>query len=85
MGKKSKGTNYTSKGQRPNVRKDTRKAMRRDTSEVDKHLNKMKAFAKGRNVMLTIPNPNKNETNKRFIRVNAKDHMLDPTKGFVIK
>ena len=23
--------------------------------------------------MLTIPNPNTNETNKRFIRVNARD------------
>ncbi len=85
MGKKRSRDSQTSKGQRPNVTKDIRKAMRRDTSEIDKHLNKMKAFAKGRNVMLTIPNPNKNETNKRFIRVNAKDHMLDPTRGFVIK
>lgn len=31
------------------------------------------AFKQGKNVMLTIPNPNTNETNKRFIRVPAKD------------
>ena len=30
-------------------------------------------FVKGKNVMLTIPNPNKNETNKKFIRVPAKE------------
>lgn len=34
---------------------------------------KLKAFLAGKNVMLTIPNPNKNETNKKFIRVNAKE------------
>ena len=33
---------------------------------------KMKAFKQGKDVYVTIPNPNKNETNKRFIRVNAK-------------
>ena len=33
----------------------------------------MAAFKMGKNVVLNIPNPNTNETNKRFIRVNAKD------------
>ena len=28
---------------------------------------------KGKNVMLTVPNPNKNETNKRMIRVPATE------------
>ena len=31
------------------------------------------AFIKGKNVVLTIKNPNKNETNKPFIRVPAKE------------
>jgi len=35
--------------------------------------NQLDAFNNGKNVMVTIPNPNTNETNKRFIRVNAKD------------
>ena len=35
--------------------------------------NQIAAFKKGKNVMVTIPNSNPNETNKRFIRVNAKD------------
>jgi|TARA_B110000977_G_C10985469_1_gene457784 hypothetical protein len=40
---------------------------------VEKLRNKQKAFRSGKNVILTIPNPNTNETNKRFIRINAKD------------
>ena len=36
-------------------------------------VNQLAAFYRGRNVVLTIENPNKNETNKRFIRVNARD------------
>jgi hypothetical protein len=35
--------------------------------------NQLDAFDKGKNVMVNIPNPNTNETNKRFIRINAKD------------
>ena len=38
---------------------------------VEKLRNKQKAFRSGKNVILTIPNPNTNETNKRFIRINA--------------
>jgi hypothetical protein len=36
-------------------------------------VNQLAAWKRGRNVVLTIENPNKNETNKRFIRVNARD------------
>jgi len=35
--------------------------------------NQLAAFKMGKNVVLNIPNPNTNETNKRFIRVSAKD------------
>lgn len=34
---------------------------------------KYKAWLSGKNVVLTIPNPNTNETNKKFIRVNANE------------
>ena len=33
--------------------------------------NQLTAFLKGKRVMLTIENPNKNETNRRMIRVPA--------------
>ena len=45
---------------------------RKDRSVLDVTSDKMKAFKQGKDVYVTIPNPNKNETNKRFIRVNAK-------------
>ena len=40
---------------------------------VERLNNQLSAFKKGRRVMITIPNPNTNETNKRYIRVNARD------------
>ena len=50
------------------------KARRREWNGSDaQHYAKLQAFMKGKNVMLTVPNPNKNETNKKFIRVNAKE------------
>jgi len=71
MGKKTSRAKYSSKGQRSSVSKDTIKAVRADKSELDKILNKLKVWATGKKVMVTIPNPNKNETNKRFIRVEG--------------
>ena len=45
-------------------------------SAVEKQLFKLQALSKGRRVMETRPNPNPNETNRPFIRVqigrNAK-------------
>jgi len=79
-GKKSKGTHYVSKGERPNVNKKTRNAIRNDTTLLQTAANKRNAWLKGKNVVLTIENPNKNETNKRFIRVNAKDVWGSPKK-----
>jgi len=38
-----------------------------------KLLNKQKAYMKGSNPKLTIENPNKNETNKPFIKVRMSD------------
>ena len=70
-GKKSSGKNYTSKGERRNVVNGKQKSG--DKSELETASNKMKAFRKGKMVWLTIPNPNKNETNKKFIRVKASE------------
>jgi len=47
-GKRSKGNNYTSKGERRNVRKDICKAMRRERSLLQTALDKQEAKRKGK-------------------------------------
>jgi len=75
MGKKKSRETESSKGERNNVCKATTKAVRRNymNNDLARMRNQLDAFNNGKNVMVTIPNPNTNETNKRFIRVNAKD------------
>ncbi len=73
MGKKKKSEGYVSKGEHKNVSKWTRKDMKRAVLPIINLQNKWDAFIKGKNVMVTIPNPNKGETNKPFIRVTAKE------------
>ena len=87
MGKKSRAQ-YTSKGQRRNVSKWVRKQARKETTPLQRTLNQQVAFRKGKNVMVTIPNPIKSETNKPFIRVSAKEiwkktepYMMKTTEG----
>lgn len=75
MGKKKGGKSkgYVSSGINTNVAKTVRKAMRREYMDSGERLmNQRAAFNAGKNVVLTIPNPNPNETNKRFIRVPAR-------------
>ncbi len=73
MGKRKSGNHYTSKGERPNVTKSTTKAVRRDymAMSMARSINQVKAWLSHKRVMLTIPNPNKKETNKPMIRVPA--------------
>jgi hypothetical protein len=75
MGKKTSRSTQTSKGERNNVSKSAIKAVRRNymNNDLARMKNQIAAFKRGKNVMVTIPNSNPNETNKRFIRVNAKD------------
>ena len=68
----AKRESYTSKGESPNVSRRWLKLTRKDND--DRTYNQWDAFVKGKKVMLTIPNPNKNETHRRFIRVPAKEH-----------
>lgn len=69
MGKKRSRASQTSKGERRSVAN----GLGDDRSELKKILDKMDAFRKGKNVMLTIPNPNKQATREPFIRVSAKE------------
>ena len=74
MGKKKKRDKQTSKGERRNVSKQITKSMRKDFIESGQRIvHQAEAFRKGKKVMVTIPNPNKHETKRRFIRVPATE------------
>ena len=74
MGKKKSRTSTTSKGIVGNAYKHATKTLRREYMQsMERINNQLAAFKRGRRVMITIPNPNTNETNKRFIKVNARD------------
>ena len=77
MGKKKggKSSGNVSAGIHSNVSKATLRAMREGKSEIDKLLDKQKAWLAGKNPWVTIANPNKEQTNKRFIRVKYNDLM----------
>lgn len=75
MGKKGgKSSGYVSAGVHSTVDKKTRNALRQQyLASGERVLNQRRAFNEGKNVVVTIENPNREETNRRFIRVNAKD------------
>lgn len=73
MGKKkqSKSKGFISKGERPNVSSDTRKIVRSKTSDLDIMLNKLNLWKLGKNVTVTIDNPDQTQTNRRKIKVSG--------------
>ena len=73
MARKKSRAQYTSKGERRSVSKWVTKSMKKDISELTKLNNKVNAWKRGKKVMLTITNPNKNENAKPFIKKEAKD------------
>ena len=74
MGKKKQRAKQVSKGERNSVNRKLTNAARREYKlSAQRVYNQFEAHLKLKNVMVTIENPNKNETNKRFIRVNSKD------------
>ena len=70
-GKKHRSRNankkYTSRGQRISSMKTAGWGV----TPADTMLRKVNALIKGKDVVYTIENPNKNETNKRFIKVRV--------------
>ena len=60
------------------------KAVRRDRTVVEKLLFKQKAWRKGRNPWLVVPNLNASEKAKRFVRVRANEVWGDPRRGFML-
>jgi hypothetical protein len=77
-GGKSKG--FVSAGVHSNVSKSTLNAMRACKSEGDKLIDKQQAWLQGHNPWVTIDNPNKEQTNKRRIRVRMNDLMRGSAK-----
>lgn len=69
-GGKSKG--FISQGIHSNVDRKITNVMRSDYLQSgDRVLNQMAALRKGKDVVMTIANPNKEQTNKKFIKVKV--------------
>lgn len=66
---RSRAKQYTSKGVVGSKRN-------KNTDPGQRLINQITALRKGKNVMVTIPNPNKEQTNKPFIRVSGKDWFM---------
>ena len=60
-------------GKRSNISRWAKKAQRKNRTKLERVNAQLCAFMKGKNVVLVVPNPNTNEKNKPFIRINAKD------------
>jgi len=72
MGKKKHSKGIRSKGERKNVSNWIKRAMRKEhMSSGARQIAQYDAYRKGKKVMLTIENPNTNETNRPFIRIDA--------------
>lgn len=89
-GKGGKSKGFVSAGVHKNVSNSTKRAMRAAKSDAEKLADKQKAWLKGHNPWITIDNPNKEETNKRRIKVRMNDLMGGSAKdrknrGFMIK
>ena len=60
-------------GKRPSISRWAKKAQRKNRTKLERVNAKLSAFMKGKNVVLVVPNTNPHETNKPFVRINAKD------------
>jgi hypothetical protein len=68
-GKGGKSESTTSAG----TRRSSMRTRGFGVSDMEKLLNKQKAFMKGSNPWMTIENPNKSQTNKPYIKVRMSD------------
>ena len=80
MSKGGKSKGFVSAGIHSNVSSSTRRLMRAGKSEGDKFIDKQNAWLNGSNPWVTIDNPNKEQTNKRRIRVRMNDLMRGTAK-----
>lgn len=71
---------YTSKGIHKTVNQKTLNAMKRNRDPFVAYAYKHSAWLKGKNPWITIENPNKEETNRPYIRVKMNDTNLGHPK-----
>lgn len=75
MGKKRSRATQVSKGERRCINKSLLKAVRLVYRSSDERVrNQITAWRAGKNVMLTIPNPDKKNTKERMIRIPAVEY-----------
>lgn len=71
---KSSGKTYTSKGIHSNVKQSILGSIHREYMQSgERIMNQLRAFRQRKRVMVTIANPNQNDTARRFIRVTAQE------------
>jgi hypothetical protein len=80
MGKKGgKSKGAVSAGVHSNVSRKITNALRREyMASGERIMNQLRAWKRGKNVVLTIENPNKEDKSRRYIRVRAIDLWGDP-------
>ena len=71
MGKKKIRSAYTSSGSGPTVSRTVINSVKNDRPSSFRLLNQLRAWEKGKKTMVTIENPDKSQTNKKFIRVEG--------------
>lgn len=75
-GGKSKG--FISQGVHSNVKSSTLNAIRSEYRQSgERIMNQLRALKKGKDIVMTIENPNKEDSSRRFIkvRVSGKDYV----------
>jgi len=82
MAKKKKSRDHRVSKGIVGVNKQISKELRRERSGVNDALNRVKAWKEFRNPWITIANPSKTQTAKKFIKVRANDTWGDPKKAF---
>ena len=79
MAKPTKASGKVSAGIHSTVSSKIIKAIRKEYPQsADRVVNQLAAHKKGKKVVVTIDNPNKNETNKKRIKVLASTIWKDP-------
>ena len=74
MAKRKRSRSSRTSGGGSNYDTNLRKEHRREWNEsIDRFIAQVQAFNLGKKAKNTIPNPNKKETNKKYIRVDAWD------------
>ena len=74
MAKRKRSRSSRTSGGGSNYDTNLRKEHRSEWNEsIDRFIAQVQAFNLGKKAKLTIPNPNKKETNKKYIRVDAWD------------